>query len=228
VIKLLIKFLYGLMLGLLGLLLLFMGAALLLALIPVNADAPVQSKGVEIYITTNGVHADFRLPVQTEVIDWRQSLALRDYAGANSSFSYVAFGWGDRGFYLHTPQWSDLTPGTAARALFMPSPTAMHVTYYPRAPAPGNDSRRLYLSGEQYQQLVAYIQESFARAESGKLLLIPGAGYSPYDNFYEARGSYTLLYTCNNWVNGGLQKIGIKTATWAPFDWGVMYHLEGY
>ncbi|EMR03797.1 TIGR02117 family protein [Cesiribacter andamanensis] len=222
----LFRYFYVLLLSLLALLLLFVGLAWLLALLPANADAHPQSEGVAVYITTNGVHADFRVPVQTEVIDWRQLLPLRDYTGADSRFRYVAFGWGDQGFYLHTPQWSDLTPGTAARALFMPSPTAMHVTYYPHAPATGKDSRRLYLSPEQYRQLVAYIQQSFARTASGELLLIPGAGYSPYDNFYEARGSYTLFYTCNNWVNEGLQKIGVKTARWAPFDWGVMYHLE--
>lgn len=226
--KVLLKYLLRLLAVLLGLTLLFVVISLVLMYIPANADAPTQTEGIEIFITTNGVHADFTLPVQTPVEDWRSFLPLRDYPGANSSFRYVAFGWGDRGFYLDTPEWSDLTPGTAIKALFMPSPTAMHVTYQRNAPAPGELSRRLYLSEAQYRQLVAYIKEDFERTEAGNILLIKGAGYSPYDNFYEARGSYTVFYTCNNWVNEGLKKIGVKTATWAPFDWGVMYHLDEY
>ena len=222
----LLKLLLGLLATLLGLSLLYVGLAALLAYIPVNAQVPAPSKEVEIYITTNGVHADFTLPVQTPVVNWRRHFPLQEYAGAKSSDQYIAFGWGDRGFYLDTPQWSDLTASTAIEALFLPSPTAMHVTYYQQAPSPATDSRRLYLSEAQYRQLVRYIQKSFASTIDGDFLLIKGAGYSPYDNFYEANGSYSLFYTCNNWVNEGLKEIGVKTAVWAPFDWGVLHHLE--
>ncbi|WP_224995408.1 TIGR02117 family protein [Cesiribacter sp. SM1] len=224
--KLLLKLFISLLASLIGVIILYIVVALLLSCIPANRNATQATEGVEIYITTNGVHADFTVPVITPTIDWRNHLPLRDYPGANSGFQYVAFGWGDKGFYLHTPQWSDLTLSTAANAILWPSPTAMHVTYYRRPPVPGNNSRRLVLSPEQYQQLARYIQESFERTEDGRFILIKNAGYSAFDNFYEARGSYSFLYTCNNWVNEGLKEVGVKTSLWTPFDKGIMYHLD--
>ena len=224
--KLLLKLLLSILASVLGLICFYILVALVLSYIPVNAQRPAAAKDVAVYITTNDVHADFTVPVATTIIDWQNHLNLQDYRGANESFQYVAFGWGDKGFYLHTPQWTDLTFSTAANALLLPSPTAMHVTFFRQAPAAGEDSRMLYLSQEQYQQLVHYILESFERGENGNVVLIRDAGYSAYDNFYEAEGSYSLFYTCNNWVNEGLKKIGVKTSLWTPFDRGIMYHLE--
>ncbi len=224
--KTLLRILLHLLAGLLGLLVLYLIVAAVLSVIPVNSKAPVASQGIAVYITTNGVHADFTLPVVTPAVDWRELMLLEDYRGANPSFQYIAFGWGDKGFYLQTPQWKDLTLSTAVHALLLPSPTAMHVTYLRHPPPPGADSRKLYLSQAQYQQLVAYILAGFSKGEKNGLILIDHAGYTTYDNFYEANGSYSLLYTCNNWVNEGLKKIGIKTAVWSPFDKGIMYHLE--
>ena len=43
---------------------------------------------------------------------------------------YVAFGWGDRGFYLETPTWDDLKYSTVLKALFWHSPAVMHVSFY--------------------------------------------------------------------------------------------------
>lgn len=225
--KLLLKLFIAFTATFLGMLVLYVAFAWGLALIPVNQDVPVVREGVEIFITTNGVHADFTLPVVSPGQDWRKLLLLQHFPGAGKYDRYLAFGWGDKGFYLHTPEWSDLTLSTAVNALFLPSPTAMHVTYYRRAPNPGKNCRRLILSQEQYQQLIQYILASFEKDAQGELLLIADAGYGSYDNFYEARGSYSLLYTCNSWVNEGLKKIGVKTALWSPFDRGILQHLEG-
>lgn len=224
--KLLLKLILGLVATLLGAVVLYVGVGLLLSIIPVNTQTPRATEGVAVYITTNGVHADFTVPVVTAQHNWHDYLDPAEYRGVNRSFEYIAFGWGDKGFYLQTPQWSDLTPSTAIHALFLPSPTAMHVTYYRRAPGTGENSRLLYLNQGQYQKLVEYIQASFEKGADGSPLLIADAGYTAYDNFYEAEGSYTLLYTCNNWVNEGLKKIGVRAALWSPFDWGIMYQLK--
>ncbi len=224
--KLLLKLILSTLASLLGIAILYVLIGLLFSIIPVNTDTPRAATGIPVYITTNGVHADFTVPVATTTIDWRNYLSLQDYQGVSSSFEYAAFGWGDKGFYLHTPQWTDLTFSTALNALFLPSPTAMHVTYYRQAPTPGKNSRMLILNQQQYQALVAYIKSGFEKGEGEQPLLIRDAGYSPYDNFYEAEGSYSLLYTCNNWVNEGLKKIGVRAALWSPFDWGIMHQLE--
>lgn len=226
--KFILKLLISLTASLIGLTTCYLLVALLLSLIPVNAhkQAVPFEEGVAIYITTNGVHADFTVPVHTSLINWQQHFKLKDFKGADHNFRYIAFGWGDKGFYLNTPSWQDLTLSTAVSALFVPSPTAMHVTYYRHAPAPGENVKEVLLSREQYRLLLQYIQSSFQQTTDGQLMLIAHAGYTSSDNFYEAKGCYSLLYTCNNWVNEGLKKIGVKTSLWTPFDWGILYQLE--
>ena len=224
--KLFLKLILSVLSTILGLVILYVFVGLLLSVIPVNTQAPMAEEGVAVYITTNGVHADFSVPVVTSTLDWRDYLPPADYSGVHTGFQYISFGWGDKGFYLQTPHWSDLTAATAVNALLLPSPTAMHVTYYRQPPSSRQEQRMLYLSQAQYQKLVEYIKASFEKGPAGEPILIPNAAYSPYDNFYEAKGSYTLLYTCNNWVNEGLKKIGVRAAVWSPFDWGIMYQLE--
>lgn len=224
--KRLLQLLLSLIASLLGLISLYTLVAVVLSVIPVNEEGPAATEGIAVYITTNGVHADFTVPVATPTLDWRQYFPLEVFPGARAGAEYLAFGWGDKGFYLHTPRWSDLTLSTAVNAILLPSPTAMHVTYYRSAPAVGENCRKLYLSQEQYRQLVHYILNSFEKDREGQPQPIEGAGYTAADNFYEARGSYSLFYTCNNWVNEGLKKTGIRTSLWTPFDKGIMYHLE--
>ncbi|MFQ5506099.1 MAG: TIGR02117 family protein, partial [Planctomycetota bacterium] len=140
--------------------------------------------------------------------------------------SHVSFGWGDRGFYLRTPTWSDLELSTALRAILLPSASVMHVEHFWGPPEPGPSCRRLVLSEAQYGRLVAYIEESFRKDAAGRPMRIPGRGYDQYDDFYEARGSYHLFYTCNNWANQGLKASGVRTALWSPFETAIFHHLE--
>lgn len=64
--------------------------------------------------------------------------------GKNTDFNYIAFGWGDKGFYLDTPTWADLKFSTAFKAAFWMGQSAMHTTYY-REVKEGEDCKRLCL-----------------------------------------------------------------------------------
>ena len=48
---------------------------------------------------------------------------------------------------------------------------------------------------------------------------------SSNENYYESGKSYNFINTCNNWTNQGIKLMGIKTATWAPFDRCILYHF---
>ncbi|NDK54595.1 TIGR02117 family protein [Pontibacter fetidus] len=201
--------------------------ALLLSIVPVNKGfaQATQPDSVKIYITSNGIHTDLILPVTTPSIDWRRKIALQHFAGADSSFTYIAFGWGDRRFYMETPEWSDLTLEVALDAAFWPSPSAMHVEYIRKPLTPNKHQRPIRVTPEQYQKLVAYIYSSF-QTRGGNFILIPGKGYSSTDNFYEAREKFYFPKNCNNWVNGGLKAAGLKAAFFAPFPYAVMRHYR--
>ena len=174
---------------------------------------------IPIYLSTNGVHTDFVLPVANEIVDWRSVLAL-----ANTQVNWVAFGWGDRGFYLDTPTWSDLKLTTALGALSGTGKTAMHVTTYTYF-VKDSSAVELKLTKAEYSALTAYIDASFQK-KVGLYQQIETEGYSSSDAFYEAKGSYSLFYTCNTWVNQGLKRINQKAALWTLHDQGIFRHYK--
>lgn len=207
--------------------LIFFLAAFIISSFPVNTGY-AQTKteeSIEIFVTSNGVHTDLVLPVSNAYQDWRQKLPLHHYSGVDNSFTYIAFGWGDRRFYMETPEWSDLTFSVALTASLWPTRTAMHVEYIYGRLNPNKRQRPIYLSPSQYQELVRYIESTFQQ-ENGAFIRIPDSGYSDRDNFYEAHGRFYALKNCNHWVNQGLKRTGVKTAAWAPIPYAIMRHLR--
>jgi uncharacterized protein (TIGR02117 family) len=206
----------------------FLLSAFVLSSIPTNcsfAQATQNDAPVEIYVTSNGIHTDFVVPVATPYIDWREKLPLQHFASVDSSYTHLSFGWGDRRFYMETPEWSDLTLDVALSAAFWPTPSAMHVEYIQKGLKPTKRQRPVLLTAEQYRQLVHYIDASFQEKDGG-YIHIGGSGYSGHDTFYEAHGKFYILRNCNNWVNKGLKAAGVKTAFWAPLPFSVMRHLR--
>jgi len=200
----------------------YLGVFYILSLWPYQKEAArgnLSGKEITIYLSTNGVHTDFVLPVTTAVVDWQ---SIFDFQ--SRTVRWVAFGWGDRGFYIDTPTWSDLRMSTALQALSGVGASAMHVTAYSAFVA-GEEAIELTLTPEEYQTLVHYIQASFV-VEQGQYRRIDVPGYESSDAFYEAKGSYSLFYTCNTWVNQGLKQCNQKAALWALHDQGILRHYK--
>lgn len=211
--------------GLLGLILLYALLAVTLPRITVNSSHRSPKEGVRVFIESNGVHADFIVPVRTSAINWTQHLPVEWFEAVDRSYGYLAFGWGDKGFYLDTPTWSDLEFGTAFKAVFFLGSAAMHVAYVRFEPVPNDRCRLLVLSEDQYRDLTDYLLDSFARDEAGQLLRIDHPGYTPQDRFFDARGRYSLVNTCNEWTGAGLRRIGVRTGLWTPFAPDVLRNL---
>jgi uncharacterized protein (TIGR02117 family) len=213
------------LLGIISFFLFWLAFAFLLPYIR-NGYGPLKgNKSVTIFIESNGVHTDFVMPVKTMQWDWSRQLPYSDFELAGFSDEYIAIGWGDKGFFIGTPSWSDLKFSTAFNAAFGLSTTAMHVTYKRFHPEENERCRRLELSAVQYRILINYIQSSF-RAKEGKYLLIDHPGYSLHDRFYEANGTYSLFNTCNVWTGNGLRCIGVCTGAWTPLAGGVLQNME--
>ncbi len=197
--------------------------AYVLSRISVDRERRIQND-VTIYILTNGVHTDLVVPVKNEQIDWSREVRFANTLGKDSTFEYVGFGWGDKGFYLETPTWADLKVSTAFKAAFALSTSAIHATFH-KDMIEGADCVKISISKEQYSRLIKYIQESFTADAEGHLMHIQtNANYSKEDAFYEAKGSYHLFHTCNTWANNGLKSCGQKASLWTPFDTGIFYH----
>lgn len=200
-------------------------SAFLFSIIPVKA-IPGSEKEITIFLISNGVHTDLALPIKDRIKDWSKEIRFEHTAGKDTAYSYIAFGWGDKEFYLETPSWSDLKLSTALKATFGLGPSAVHATFM-RNLRKDKDCVKLSLSNEQYQQLVEYIEGTFTRDPEGKVQLIEtNANYGNNDAFYEARGRYNLFKTCNTWTNTGLKVGGQKACLWTPFEKGIFWHYR--
>ena len=195
----------------------YVALSFLLSYVPVNQDQPEKAGPNRIFAHSNGVHLDLVFPVEMVPERLRSQLA---YA---PDTRLLAIGWGDKGFYLDTPTWAELSPRVAVKAMFLPSPTAMHVTEH----AAVNPAwSRIDLTDEQLSELWDYIIVTFQTDNNGRITELVGKGYTKRDRFYEANGNYSMFKTCNTWVNTGLRRIGVKTALWTPMDKGVLRYLK--
>ncbi len=199
-------------------------AALGLGAIPSGPTKPPASEGVEIALLSNGWHVDLALPVKAEGIDWSADFPASDTASAGTS-PWILLGWGDRDFYLETPQLSDLKPGTAFNALLGRGPAVLHVVHLERLDE-GPRLRRLKIGPETYQALAARLKDSARRDPAGRTILIPNQGFGHADAFYEAKGHYSPLVTCNEWLAAHLRAEGLPVGVWAPLPSGLTRDFE--
>jgi uncharacterized protein (TIGR02117 family) len=197
----------------------------LLSFVSVNEDLAENQQEIPIYILTNGVHTDIVLPIKNGHHDWTSQLKFEHTKSKDTTYQYVALGWGDKSFYLETPTWADLKASTAVKAATGLSSSAMHVTFYKNLKE-NKSCKKIQISLENYEKLIEFINESF-QTKSGEFLKIEtDAVYGKHDVFYEANGSYSLFYTCNSWANQALKAANQKAALWTISDSGIFRHYE--
>lgn len=210
----------------LGIVIIYAILGLLIPYIPVSAKNDGQKKEIPIYIYTNGVHTDIVMPVKNDLQDWSQKIPFGNTKSKKTDYQYIGIGWGDKGFYLDTPTWADLKFSTAVKAAFWLSDSAMHCTYY-NTMKEGDNCKMIMISRSQYENLVKYVEDKFDRDQNGNFMLIPtNAVYGDNDAFYDAKGTYSFLYTCNTWSNNALKAAGQKAALWTPSDFGIFQHYK--
>lgn len=215
--KKVIRILFIAILSVLAMILLTAATAWICSKITVNDDfTECRQDAVEVYVMSNGVHTDLVVPMKNDIIDWSTFIDPTKCKTDASAATYVAFGWGDKGFYLDTPTWADLKFSTACKAMFFLSSSAMHVTFHDD-PQVSTDCKKICISKENYSKLVAYIKEGF-KMESNHTLLIENASYGNHDIFYDGVGSYSMFHTCNTWTNNGLKAGNLRACLWTLFD----------
>ena len=210
--------------GLLALPLLYFLAALIGGLVPANAGWSEPREGVTIFIRTNGVHTWIMVPTVSADMDWRPLAPASHIKDPRYAGNYLAFGYGNREFYLNTPRWADLRPRTALAAAFGSGRSLMHVEHEWN-PRVLDYQKRLVLTRDQYRRLARHIASSFELDRQGRTLPLLGRGYGPADVFYEARGPYNAFLTCNEWTGAALRAAGVRTGIWTPLSQSIMLRL---
>jgi uncharacterized protein (TIGR02117 family) len=211
--------------GLLLFVALYCLAAIGLSRITVNKES-VEGKDMEIYLLSNGVHMDIVVPVKSELMDWSKHMEYEHTRAADTLADWIAFGWGDKGFYLETPTWAELKFSVAFKAAFALGSSAIHSTFY-RELEENETCKKLTINKKQYAGLVKYIKESLEWTSDNQVKFIEtDARYSDHDAFYEAHRTYHLFHTCNTWANNALKAGGLKASLWTPYDKGIFYHYR--
>lgn len=215
-----LKILGRIVLGLLSFLFLYILGAYFIPKITINEEAEAKDE-IAIYIKTNGVHTDIVVPTKNAIFDWSEEMKYQNTDIADSSFQYLAIGWGDKGFYLETPTWAELKFSTAFKAAFGLSTTALHTTYYQDMDE-NEACKKIMISKSQYQRLIDFVMGSLDKdIQNHAIYIETDANYSKTDAFYEANGSYSMLHTCNTWANEVLLSCGQKACWWTPTDTGI-------
>ena len=201
----------------------FLGV-LLGALVPANPSFSETEQGIAVFVTTNGFHTDLVLPVRNRRDKCFRVFEHPDFSGKYAHYQYVGLGWGSRNWYLAS---FDGFPSAEniLTTLFIPNHTLMHVEFYRNALQTGKEVKKIVISEAEYEKLVNFADASFAEKDGyfDKLAL---AGYGENDWFFEAKGQYHLLNTCNIWTGEGLKQAGIKVSAWTPFESGVFFYLK--
>ena len=198
---------------------LYLVAALIGSLVPVNRGWSEPTQGTTIYLADNGIHVDVIMPISAQGLDWTGVIPIGDFAAVDPNAGFIAFGAGEERVYLNTPTWWDITPRTIWSAL-AGGKRVVHVEY---VPSPDYAVRQIRLRPEEYRRLWSSIRAEFA---NGRPQRIPHKGYDCCDAFYRGVGKASAINTCNSWVADRFRLAGIKTSVWPPFIPGLVWRYR--
>ena len=206
--------------------LLAFGGAVLIGQLPVNRSFKNAAGGIEITVYVDSAHSEVIVPLTTSIRDWQPWFSPSDFRNISGNESHVAFGWGDREFFLNTPRWEDVRADLTARSMLLPTDTVMHVSLMDDPPS-NEYYRQVTIEPAAYERMCQFIESYFVvdgTKEQGGVepRLIAGWSYGPRDAFYEAVGTYSALYTCNAWTGDALEVAGVRTGCWTPFPVGIL------
>ncbi|MDA1014143.1 MAG: DUF2459 domain-containing protein [Planctomycetota bacterium] len=153
-----------------------------------------------IFVVGHGWHTGIVIPADLiSREDWPESAAF-------PTAKFVEVGWGDEGFYRAKA----ISLGVTARAMFMPSPSVLHVVGLDRdvlEAFPASDLIEVPITTEQLARLCQAIHAMYERNEDG-LPIALGPGLYGDSHFYRAQGSYFYPKTCNVWTAKTLRSAG--------------------
>ncbi|MFK8328428.1 DUF2459 domain-containing protein [Pseudomonas sp. BJa5] len=168
-----------------------------------TASGPPRGEGGDgrsLYVVNHGLH--------TGLVIARPDLlqVLPALAEAFGDGDFIEFGWGDEDFY-RAPQ---ATLSLALRALFGSTAAVLHAVRIdgdPRRRFAASEVIEVRVTEDGYRRLLAFVAGTFIHSATGSLAVL-GPGLYGQSRFYQAKGSYSLFYTCNTWVAEALAASG--------------------
>ncbi|MGH7829202.1 MAG: DUF2459 domain-containing protein [Candidatus Binatia bacterium] len=128
---------------------------------------------------------------------------IEDFSGAE----YLEIGWGDWEYYqAPDPGWR-----SALKAALWSSRSVLHVAGF-NGPVekffPGSEIYGIILSDDEFQRLIGFLSDTFARSDEPALSGVRPGLYGT-SRFYPAKGRFHLFRNCNTWVAEALHAAGL-------------------
>ncbi len=208
------KILFSILLIILTPIILYLSTAFLLSFFPKKNSFQIK-KEKKVYIIYDDVHSDIAFNLQDISDNWIKNLPILK----NKKKGYIAFGWGDKETYLNTPTWNDIKISTSLKALFINTPSLMHITYYPSINY-FRGVKPIKISSNQNKKIKKSIFKSFNFQKN----IYNGYGYN--DLFYDSPYKYNFIYTCNTWIGDVLREANISISYWTPLTTNIINSLK--
>ena len=188
----------------------------LFILCPSNGSSTDKPREQKIYILYSSMHTDIVFNLESTNIDWNR---LLPQVVKGRKKGYLGFGWGDKETYLNTPTWDDLKYSTALKALFLNTPSLLHVGYY-RDIHRYQEVKEVALTQKQFEALEQGLKREFSKKPHYE-----SKGFGSDDSFYTSNRAYNAIKTCNSWSGDRLREANISMSYWTPFSFNVLGSL---
>ncbi len=185
-------------------------------LFPLKGSLNNSQKVEKVYILYDSMHTDILLNLATSRVDWNR-FCPEVVKGRKEG--YLAFGWGDKETYLNTPTWDDLKLSTALKALFLNTPSLLHVGYY--RDIGYYQVKEIALTKKQFKALEEGLKREFSKEPHYE-----AKGFGRDDAFYASKRVYSAINTCNTWSGDRLREANVCMSYWTPFSFNVVESLK--
>jgi len=173
-------------------------------------------KDREVYLLYNAMHTDIVIEVKEIEITLKEKI---QNIIQERKKGYISFGWGDKETYLNTPTWNKLSLLTSMKALFLNTPSVMHVEYLSNI-HPYKMVKKIEVSKKQLMLIERNILKSFEKDNDEYF-----RGYGKDDLFYPSPYSYNLFKTCNTWTGELLREANLSMSYWTPLSSNIIDSL---
>ncbi|TLP69406.1 TIGR02117 family protein [Parasedimentitalea maritima] len=200
---------------------LYLSAALIGAIVPGSLISAAQQDGpdTEILLVAGPIHYDFLLPLNAST---RARFSFLNDTGLplqHPNARWLVVGWGAYDFYTTVGSYNQISTTAVLKGIFGDR-SVMRVDVIGALRDDLNLPGFTLHSGE-YAALTDAIADSFSQDPNGEPQPIDFAGFNDTDQFYEAKGRFNILRTCNTWVGRMLRASGRRFGAWTPLPYSV-------
>jgi len=193
------------------------------ALVPGRGVVVTGKPEVQVGLIAGPIHYDFLLPLDARTRG-KFGFAMADGVPVDHpQAQWLVVGWGAHEFYTTVGGYSDVSLRAVWRGV-MGDRSVMHVDVAGALNGTIKYSM-VSLSAAQYDALLSAILSSFSHDAGERPVPLPGLHHGATDAFYEARGGFNILRTCNTWISRMLRDAGLEFGVWTPLPVSVRLSL---